>query len=130
MVKSCGFVRRSFTQVPFANYGSLIAMTFKVLGYIWQSIVNAISQGPYTIDVIECASQNCCAARRAYGVTHIAMIQPHSLSSQPINAGGLIDPMSVTADGFGSMIISHDEQNIGVFIHTISSSTSEPASSS
>jgi hypothetical protein len=101
-----------------------------VLGYIWQSIVKTISQGPYTVDVIECASQNCCAARSAYGVTYIATIQPHPLSSQPINAWGLIDPMSVTADGFGSMIISHDEQNVGVFIHTISSSTNAQAPSS
>lgn len=45
------------------------------------------------------------------------MVESHALVGYAIQIGGRVDAGTMTADGLGRMVISHDEHNVGSLRH-------------
>ena len=72
-----------------------------------------------TIYMVVCACQDSGATGGAYRIGHIAMIEQHAAISQTVQIGCMIDTSAVGADGLGSMVISHDEDDIGLYFRHV-----------
>lgn len=53
-------------------------------------LVDGGRQRQHTIDVVVCAGEDSCARRRADRIGHIAAIESHALSGQPVNIRGVV----------------------------------------
>ena len=80
-----------------------------------QPVIKMRIQRGNLIHMIIGPCQNGGAAGRANRIGYIAMIKPHAFICQPIQIRRMIDTAAITADGFGSMIICHDKQDIRLF---------------
>lgn len=55
------------------------------------------------------------AAGRADGVGHVAVIEFHALVVESVDVGGVVDVGLVGADGFGGVVVGHDEEDVGLW---------------
>ena len=113
VVKACGLVRRAFAQMPLAKDRSLVAAAAQVLGHIGQAIIDSVSQCHDAVHMVVGAGQDCCSTGRADGVADVAVVHPHAFIGQAVDVGGVVNAVSVAADGLGCMVVGHDEENVG-----------------
>lgn len=116
-IETAWFVRFTFTQVPFANHGSLISSSAEMLRDIRHMLVDFAIQGHDAVHMIVSACEDSCARWGTDRVGYIAVVEFHTLVRYAIQVGGTVDTSTVTADGLGCMVIGHNEHNIGSFRH-------------
>lgn len=113
MIKPSGFMRLTFTKMPFADHGGLVAGVFQMLCNVGHPVVNLVVESADGIDVVVGARQDGCATRGTYRVGYVAMVEQHSLPGETIDVWSLVDASAIRANRLGSMVVRHDEEDVG-----------------
>lgn len=84
-----------------------------MLGDIRQVFVDLAVQGHDPVHVVVGACKDGGAAGSADGVGHVAVVEFHAVVVESVDVGGVVDVGVVGADGFGGVVVGHNEDDVG-----------------
>ena len=109
MIETC----RVALKMPFADEGRFIARRLKKLGEgLLRPVKNAVVvANPMEMAVL--SGEDGGPAGGAYPVGAKAVVEPHTFPGDPVDVQGLVEAASIAADGLRSVVVRHDEDDIG-----------------
>lgn len=108
-------------KVEFAEHGRLIAI---IVQDLWKSDVGRIERKDiinFPVDVGVLAGQYSCPGRCTDGIGDRRIREEHALSGEAVDIGRIDQALIVGANGLISMIITHDEYDIGALFRLFGS---------
>lgn len=103
-------------QMPFADESCLVACA---LEHLWKgglSAVKVVSIAAESVDVAVLAGEDTCAGGTADGVGTEGIDESGAFVGDPVNIRRLIDLGAVGANGLECVIVTEDENDVGLFL--------------
>ncbi len=100
--------------MPLADHRRLIPRLLEQLRERLLASVEALRDEVRPVQVAVLPRQDRRPARRADRVGHERVAEQHPLARDPINVRRLVDLRPVRADRMGSVVVGHDEQDVGL----------------
>lgn len=99
-------------EVPFADHGSLPAVALHLTGEVPQCVVEWSFERGHAVDVVVGAGQDGSPARRTDRIGAERCVKAHAFGRDAIQVRRVVDTAAIRRDCMGSMVITHDEDQV------------------
>ena len=101
-------------QMPLADHGRLVAGVVQQLGEGLLRAVEGARVVREAVLVAVFARQDAGARGARDGVGHVAVLEEHAFAGQPVQIGGLDQPVVVAAQGLAGVVVGHHDDDVGL----------------